>query len=54
MWNEKADIMLAKRGQTEVCAIGRYSAIMENSLLSIIQPFTSSPKSFEKKNYTAL
>jgi hypothetical protein len=46
--NEKAD-MLAKRGQSEVCAIGRYSAIMENS--SAIQPLISSPKKFEKKNY---
>lgn len=50
--NERADI-LAKRGQLEVCNIGRYSAILVNSLPSP-QHSISSPNKIDEKNSVSL
>ena len=50
--NVKADL-LAKRGQYEVCAIGRYSADLVNPVSSL-QPFNSPQKQSEAKNSFSL
>ncbi len=50
--NEKA-VLLAKKGQNEVCTIGRYSAVLVNSL-RIAKSLNSSPKCLEGETFFSL